>query len=276
MEENNFVPPIKAAELNENEEWVEVSLENVLPKWMIENLCEEDEDEDIAFVYPYLQEEFKEWLLKERVKTEKSAEDYLRAYESAYESLYERVGIDLYNLLDSFLVEIPEITNSDSSKKEAPGLVQEYIEAMQEALDENEDAYTKAEIRALLAYHGFIVEISGSADKKLLKEKSTPLPDEDEFLSWLDTEYKMNYENARKVVSSVKRMNLILPSMVSEPMSFLDVLRALRFRSKRNNYIQLVSKKKKEIIRNAGCSYKTLMNGFVNIKYYVNFLNSKI
>ena len=68
-------------------------------------------------------------------------------------------------------------------------------------------------------------------------------------------------------------MDLILPSLVSEPMTFLDVLRALPTGIKRKNYIKLVRTKKREINRNADCSYKTIQNGFANINYYLNFLN---
>ena len=60
-------------------------------------------------------------------------------------------------------------------------------------------------------------------------------------------------------------MDLRLPSLVHEPMTFLDVLRALPAGSKRKNYIKLVRTKKREIYRNADCSYKTIQNGFANI-----------
>lgn len=272
---NTSFPFTHGIDLNENGEWVEVPLENVIPKWLYESLCEEDEDVEIAFVIPYLEDKFKRWLMDKRGISAKSADDYIRAYESAYESLYEIIQLDLYHLLHSFLVEIPEKTKYDLTIPHAPGLVEIYVETMLEELDENEDAYTKAELRALTTYHAFIVEVAGASDKTLAKKKSCSLPDEEEFLSWLETECRVDYENAKKIVSSVKRMDLILPSLVSEPMTFLDVLRALPAGSKRKNYIKLVRTKKKEIYRNADCSYKTIQNGLANITYYINFLNSK-
>ena len=172
-------------DLNEKGEWVEVSLENVMPQWLYESLCEEDEEMDLTIVIPYLQEEFKKWLMERRGISAKSADDYLRAYESAYESLYDIVELDLYHLLHSFLVEIPKTTKCDITKAEAPGLVEIYVETMLEELDANEDAYTKAELRALTTYHAFIVEVAGASDKTLVKEKSCSLPDEEQVLSWL-------------------------------------------------------------------------------------------
>ena len=271
----NFYP-IHGMDLNENGEWVEVSLENIIPKWLYESLSEEDEDVEIAYVLPYLEDEFKEWLMNKRDISAKSADDYLRAYESGYNSLYEEVGIDLYHLLESIFKGTSDETKSYLTKEDAPGLVEIYVETMLEELDENEDAYTKAELRALTTYHAFIVDVAGASDKTFIKEKSCTLPDELEFLSWLEKECRVDYENAKKIVSSVKRMDLTLPSLVPEPMTFLNVLRALPAGGKRKNYIKLVRTKKKEIYRNADCSYKTIQNGFANINYYLYFLNNKI
>lgn len=235
----------------------------------------EDEECDVAFVVPYLQEEFKKWLIETRNIKEKSAEDYLRAYESAYESLYAELEIDLYGLLRSFIKEIPHKTGCDLTKEFAPELVNIYLETMQEKLDENEDSFTKADLRAMMAYHDFIADITGSTESKVCMEKSTPLPDEEEFIAWLEKEYKMGYENATRIISSVKRMDLILPSLVTDPMSFLDVLRAIPDNTKRKKYLDMVSEKKGEVYSKSRGSYKTILNGLANVKYYANFLNSK-
>ena len=272
---NTNFPFTHGMDLNEKGEWVEVPLENVIPKWLYESLSDEDEDVDIAYVFPYLQDEFKEWLMNKRGISVKSADDYLRAYESGYDSLYEKVGIDLYHLLESIFEGTSEEIKFDFTKEDAPGLVEIYVETMLEELDENEDAYTKAELRALTTYHAFIVDVAGASDKTLIKEKSSSLPDEEVFLSWLETECRVDYENAKKIVSSVKRMDLILPSLVSEQMTFLDVLRALPAGSKRENYIKLVRSKQNEISSNANCSYKTIQNGLANVAYYVLFLCSR-
>lgn len=235
----------------------------------------EDEECKVVLVVPYLREEFKNWLIETRDIKEKSAEDYLRAYESAYESLYEELEIDLYGLLRSFINDIPQETGSDITKEIAPELVNIYLETMQEMLDEDEDAFTKADLRAIMAYHDFIVDITDSHDIKVCMEQAAPLPREEEFLAWLEKEYKMDYENAKRIVSSVKRMDLVVPSLVSAPMSFLDVLRAIPDNTKRNKYLDMVSKKKGEIYSKSRGSYKTILNGLANIKYYANFLNIK-
>lgn len=236
----------------------------------------EDEECNVAFVIPYLQEEFKKWLMDTRGIKEKSAEDYLRAYESAYEPLYEVLEVDLYGLLRSFIKDIPQETGCDITKEFAPQLVNIYLETMQEMLDENEDAFTKGDLRAMMAYHDFIADITDSSETKVCMEKSTPLPDEEEFLAWLEKEYKMDYENAKRIVSSIKRMDLLFPSLVSDPMSFLEVLRAIPEKSKREKYLAIISERKSQIYSKSHSSYKTILNGLANIKHYLNFLNSKL
>lgn len=232
-----------------------------------------DEESNVALVVPYLQDEFKKWLMETRDIKEKSAEDYIRAYESAYESLYEELEVDLYALLRSFMNDIPQKTGSDLTKEFAPELVNIYLETMQEMLDEDEDSFTKADLRAMMAYHDFIADITDSSETKICMEKSTPLPDEEKFIAWLEKEYKMDYENAKRIISSVKRMDLIFPSLVTNPMSFLDVLRAIPEKGKRENYLAMVSKRKGQIYSKSRGSYKTILNGLANIKYYLNFLN---
>ncbi|MDE5719844.1 MAG: hypothetical protein K2I34_03615 [Paramuribaculum sp.] len=233
----------------------------------------ENEESEVVLTIPYLQEEFRNWLITTRDIKEKSADDYLRAYESAYEPLYDIVGLDLYSLLRSFLKEIPQNTGNDASKEFAPDLVRIYLETLQEELAKNEDTYTQAELRALMKYHDFIVEISGSrADKVSTK----PLPDEEEFIAWLEAEYKMDHTNAKRIVSSIKNMDLILPSLVRDPMSFVDVLRAIPDKDKRERYLAIVKQKKSQISAKAACSNKTIQNGMGNIKYYLHFLNSKL
>ncbi len=72
----NFWPP-RAMDLNENGEWVEVPLEKIMPKWMAYNFTTEDEEMDVAIVRPFMENEFKKWLMATRGIKEKSAEDYL-------------------------------------------------------------------------------------------------------------------------------------------------------------------------------------------------------
>ncbi|MDE6100821.1 MAG: hypothetical protein K2G01_07220 [Paramuribaculum sp.] len=235
----------------------------------------EDQESEVILVTPYLQEEFKHWLMETRGIKEKSADDYLRAYESAYESLYEELEVDLYCLLRSFIKEIPQKTGSDLTKEYAPELVNIYLETIQEKLNENEDAFTKANLRALMAYHDFIADITDSSETKVCTEKSTPFPDEEEFLAWLEKEYKMDYDKAKRIISSIRRMDMILPSLDTDPMSFLDVLRAIPDKNKRNKYLDMVSEKKGEIHSKSRGSYKTILNGLANVKYYANFLNRK-
>lgn len=234
-----------------------------------------EKESDVILMIPYLRDEFKNWLMTTRENKEKSAEDYLRTFESAYESLYEIVEIDLYSALRAFLTTIPGETSSNFTKELAPELVNIYLEAIQEELDKNEDSYSKADFRAIAAYHDFIVYLVQSNDPKALQEKSKALPDEVEFLNWLEKEYKMDLENAGKIVSSVKRMDLVLPSMVTDLMTFLDVLRVIPDKTKREKYFDMVSKKKGQVYAKSKIAYKTIQIGLSNIKYYINFLNQK-
>ncbi|MCM1153563.1 MAG: hypothetical protein NC328_07925 [Muribaculum sp.] len=234
---------------------------------------EKYEDEECDF-FPFLEDEFKAWLVNERKLSEKYVAEYIRNIEHAYYSLYDIVQINLVKTLRSWIVDIPVNPGNSFSKEAAVELVNIYLETMQEELDWNEDAYTKAEKRALAAYHDFIIFYTGGSDSNLLKGKTPSLPDEDEFASWMEHEYKRDPFEVGKIVSSVARMGMILPSLVTAPMSFIDVLRALPTKSKRENYLRKVAgitdKKSNDI---AGCSQKTVRNGISNVRYYINFLN---
>ena len=155
----------------------------------------------------------------------------------------------------------------------APTLVDDYIRAFKQINRADKDY--KKNLLVLTAFHDFIVDLSGSPSIKYMKKKTLCLPDEEAFKNWMVTEYKMDYKKAGKIVSSIKRMNLFLPSLVSDPMSFLDVLRALPIPSKRDNYIALIKSKKQAIYRSASCSSKTISNGWSNIGFYLKFLNHK-
>lgn len=233
------------------------------------------EDEECDF-FPFLGDEFKTWLANERKLSEKYVAECIRNCENAYYSLYEIVEIDLVRTLRSWIVDIPTRTGESFSKIAAVELINIYLETMQEELDRNEDAYTKAEIRAMMAYHDFISFYTGGSDSNLLKVKTPPLPDEDEFVLWIEQEYKKGPIEVGKIVSSVARMGVILPSLVTEPMSFIDVLRALPTKSKRENYLAMVIRKRDKKDNDiAGCSQKTVQNGISNMRYYINFLNQK-
>lgn len=235
----------------------------------------EDEESEVILVIPYLQEDFKKWLMETRDIKEKTASDYLRAYESGYEASYEQLGLDLHSLLHAFIEDIPSKTGCDLTKSAAPDLVKAYLETMLEMLGKDEDAFTKAELCAMMAYHDFIVDITDSVEEKVSKEKSKQLPDEEQFLDWLETEYKMDYKNAKCIVSSIRRMDLIIPSLVTDPMSFLDVLRAIPDKNKRENYMAMIGQRKDQIFAKSRNKYKTIINGLGNIRYYLNFLNRK-
>ena len=56
-------------------------------------------------------------------------------------------------------------------------------------------------------------------------------------------------------------------------MSFLDVLRALPTKEKREKYIALVRKYKSQILAKSGYAESTIMNGFANVSLYAQFLS---
>ncbi len=253
----------------DNEEWEEISLEDLLAKLP----DYEDEESEIVMTVPYMMNEFRQWLIENRSISEKSADDYIRAYESAYESLYKLTGLNLYDLLRSFLTEIPVRTKCDLTKKSAPELVKAYVDTIMEEREKDKDSYPTAAVLAMQAYHDFIVDVAEAHDRKLLKKKAAPLPDEKEFISWLETERRISYDNAVKMANSVRNMDPELPSIVTNPMTFLEVLRALPTKRMQEKYIDMVKKQHQQIYANASCSYITIRNGFTNIGYYLNFLN---
>ena len=87
-----------------------------------------DEEEECDFIpieefQPYLDREFKTWLVSERVLSEKSANEYLINCRNAYYSLYDLVEIDLAKLLQAYLTDIPDKTGSDFSREASIELV---------------------------------------------------------------------------------------------------------------------------------------------------------
>lgn len=165
----------QTADLNEAGEWVEVPAESLLPKWLLRS----DEDEEIHFVVPYLEEEFCQWLMKKQGLEKETASRYVQSYMSVYDSLHEQIGLDLYGLLYSYLVKIPKRTKCDITKEVALFLVRVYIDVMHEILEEHPDAYTSREKHILFVYHDFIADLAGMPEEKLLKEKAIPLQEED-------------------------------------------------------------------------------------------------
>ncbi|MBD5293865.1 MAG: hypothetical protein HDR79_00295 [Bacteroides sp.] len=259
-----------------------------------------------GMTFYYLRYGFKKWLIEERKLKIRSAKDYLRRLTKLHNSLAPLVGYDLFEMLGVFLnlesihnespdldfdedsFEDPQWSRLDESKREldakyseimtrlshrAPMVVDDYIDTFNELNEDSEDFTVN--LRVLHAFHDFVVVLSGSSCTKYLKEKSVVIPDEEAFQNWLVAEYKMDYENARKILSSVKRMDTILPSVVSDPMSLLDVLYALPTERKRKNYVRLIRKRIQKISYGTDCSDKTISNGLSNITYYLNFLNSQ-
>ena len=201
-------------------------------------------------------EEIDELDLDEEFETD----DENDSWESRYDEMLLKLESQLAELNTRFL-------------HAAPTLVDDYITVFKQINRDDKDY--KKNLRVLTVFHAFIVDLSGSHSRKYMKKKTLCLPDEEAFKDWMVTEYKMDYKEAGKIVSSIKRMDLILPSLVSDPMSFLDVLRALPVASKRDNYIALIKSKKQAIYRSASCSSKTISNGWSNIGFYLKFLNHK-
>ncbi len=256
-------------ENQDSSSWAE-ELINADPHW--------DEDDNMVFVIPYLEEAFEDWLVAERKISRKSAKDYIRAYESVYESLYDLVGIDLYEKLRAFIAVIPRKTGSDFTRENAFELVDIYVETMQEELNENPLAYSNAEQRAILAYHDFILDFGGNhSNPKLLKDKAESLPDEEEFLEWLERTYGYDYERARKIASSVKCVDLELRPLIDDQLSFLEKIRVIHSKEDRKRYVAMVeddlNSKTNDI---TASTLKTIKNGLANIKIYITFLNEKL
>lgn len=273
------------------------SVEQLLQEWLDKYGDDEidfeiDDDNDgnvkeeleVALVDPYMEDEFRQWLMEKRAIAKKSAGDYLRAYRSTYEQLYINIGIDLYDTLDllfSIATDSPDNILSRNLKNHGPLLVKIYVDAMEqqmegkEVTDKKEKARQNAGLRALKAYHAFIADECGNTGRRLLKPKAKPLPDEEIFITWLEKECRQTYGNACKIVSSIKLLDLILPSFVSEPMTFLDVLRAAPDK-KRGKYIKYVCNRIHLRGSKKRGKHKTIANCLANTRtFYINFLNSQ-
>ncbi|MDE5868745.1 MAG: hypothetical protein K2H18_00810 [Muribaculaceae bacterium] len=278
------------------EEWINESAgdEELEDSFDLEEDTDEEYDVETAVMaFFYLRAGFKRWLVDQRNLTKKSANDYLRKFDSLYDALSPLVGYDIYEMLAEFLDLCPDLPIEDDSEdkedwkkiygydlnayfaNQAPGLVNTYIMVLKNEM-EKDARYSRTDLRVLETFHAYIVDISASSDAKYLKPKASPLPDEEEFLNWLMSSYNdIDYDRARKIVSSIKRLDLIAPSLVRDPISFLDVLRALPDNGKRENYIIRVHKRMKHIHRTLSVTSKTISNEMSNARIYARFLNRK-
>ena len=102
----------QTADLNEAGEWVEVPAESLLPKWLLRS----DEDEEIHFVVPYLEEEFCQWLMKKQGLEKETAPRYVQSYMSVYPDLDSRYEDDSLETLLSVLT----YTKKDEAKNREP------------------------------------------------------------------------------------------------------------------------------------------------------------
>lgn len=215
---------------------------------------------------PYLKDEFRQWVMDELHVSARTAKAFVKNFTTGYKALYPRVGVDLYGTVKTFLEFLPP-----TSRVQASWSVDLYLYE----LDDGEISLPTAQRRAIEAYHDFIVAYTDAPEETVLK-RSEPLADKAEFVTWLERECRMDYENADKVASSVSRMDAVVPSLVSDPMSFLDVLRALPTKSKRENYIFLLQIRSMRIAHQSGVAEKTIDNGLRNVELYANFLNHKL
>ncbi|MCH5218390.1 MAG: hypothetical protein J1F07_07575 [Muribaculaceae bacterium] len=232
----------------------------------------EDELFDGVLIIPYMEDEFKRWLIENRQITEESASRYINHYMSAYERLFEVVGLDLYDLLRKFIEEIPAKTGNTLTKEGAVDLAICYVEAIQEELDRDNDSYTKEELRAILAYRDFIAFIAG--EDSMTEYKTINLPFGDEFIDWLCDELGMDYENAKKEASAARTVGSLLNHLVDRDGNLIEFASTLKNKDNREEILaNLIDAR--GLHNGEDKATKTLQNGISSLKKYFLFLNDK-
>lgn len=232
----------------------------------------EDELFEEVLIIPYKEDEFKAWLIENRQITEDSAERYINHYMSAYERLFEVVGLDLYDLLREFIEVIPSKTGNNLTKESAVDLVECYAEAIQEELDCDAESYTKEELRAVIAYRGFIAFITG--DDSMMMHKTINLPFENEFIDWLCKDLGMTHENAKKEASAAKTAGSLLNNLVDPDANLIEFASSLRNKDNRDEILATLIDAR-GLFSGEDKSVKTLRNGISSLKKYFLFLGDK-
>ncbi len=109
--------------------------------------------------------------------------------------LYDFIGFSLYT-------ELENVMRCGITEESAVDLVDKYIDELNYHLELAPDLFNKRARRALLCYRSFIAEKTGAKDPA--ESNSFSIPHDTQFVEWLENSLNMDYENATKVLSSLR------------------------------------------------------------------------
>lgn len=249
-----------------------------LPEWLKEAFDTLDDAPAPAFIIPYMNEEFLNWLVDHRQHDRKYAKTILSAYETAYERLNYELQIDLYAGLEALYPESLDTGhNSEAVNEFAVDLVAAYVEMMEEKLKDNPKSFSPAEQRAILAYYDFISWVGGLPE--IYVKKTWRLPFADEFRDWLTPKHNDTikaYENAVKTISSVKCFGMCLDPVSEYWETWMYELADARDKDSRKELEKKIMKSVSDAIEAfPSKSRKTISNGLTNLAKYFIFLDYK-
>ncbi len=249
------------------DDWEEMSLEEFF------NSIPEYEDDEI--VWPPYFWEFEEWVKIHKDVTPEYASKLADILVDTVVYLYDFIGFSLYT-------ELQNVIRSGITKESAVDLVDKYIDELNYHLKITPDMFSKRARRALLDYRSFIAEKTGTKDPA--EFNSFSIPYDTQFIEWLENSLNMDYENAAKVLYSLR--NSVAWFRPIFDMDFDPFAEAISFSKKesREKMLEYIIdhvetffelKTDSKVLSRQECmpKRKTVKNAISNMKCYFNFLN---
>ena len=235
----------------------------------------EYDDDDDEIVWPPYFWEFEKWVIIHKDVTPEYASKLTDILLDTVEYLYDFIGFSLY-------AEFENVMRCGITEESAVDLVDKYIDELNCQLELAPDLFNKRARRALLYYRSFVAEKTGAKDPA--ESNSFSIPHDTQFVEWLENSLNMDYENATKVLSSLR--NSVACFRPIFDMDFDPFAEAISFskkesRDKMREYIIdhvetfFELKTDSKVLSRQECmpKRKTVKNAISNMKCYFNFLN---
>lgn len=235
----------------------------------------EYDDDDDEIVWPPYFWEFEKWVIIHKDVTPEYASKLTDILLDTVEYLYDFIGFSLYT-------ELQNVMRSGITKESAVDLVDKYIDELNYHLELAPNLFNKRARRALLCYRSFIAEKTGAKDPA--ESNSFSIPHDTQFVEWLENSLNMDYENATKVLSSLR--NSVAWFRPIFDMDFDPFAEAISFSKKesRDKMLEYIIdhvetffelKTDSKVLSRQECmpKRKTVKNAISNMKCYFNFLN---
>lgn len=234
------------------------------------NLNNMDEEVGFAPVYPYMESAFRDWLKNSRkISNETYIDSYIESYMSAYERLYDEMEVDAYDAFDHSLnpARQPFMRGYGLAVFEIY-----YMETMQEMLDDDENVFSKMEIRAFMAYRDFMAEVTGEeAGGKAPETQNLEVPYIDEFIAYLrSVGYKGR--DPQKMASRLKLTSRWFSPAIREGYNLFQEAASLKTEESIDKLMAIVEDEAKTPDEKCVWKQKSISNATTIIRRYFDFL----